>query len=130
MNATVHRVAVLPGDGIGNEVVPAAQRVLVRAGELHGFGFEWDELPWGCDHYLETGAMMPGDGLERLADYDAIFLGAVGSPGVPDHISLWGLLIPIRREFDQYLALRPIKRMPGVRSPLATDEEIDIVVVR
>jgi tartrate dehydrogenase/decarboxylase/D-malate dehydrogenase len=130
MNGTVHRVAVLPGDGIGNEVVPAAQRVLERAGELHGFGFDWDELPWGCDHYLETGAMMPADGLERLAAYDAIFLGAIGAPGVPDHISLWGLLIPIRRTFDQYLALRPIRRMPGVRSPLATDDEIDIVVVR
>ena len=125
-----HRVAVLPGDGIGREVVPAAQRVLERAGELHGFGFEWDELPWGCDNYLETGAMMPADGLELLAGYDAIFLGAVGAPGVPDHVSLWGLLIPIRRTFDQYLALRPIKRMPGVRSPLATGEEIDIVVVR
>jgi tartrate dehydrogenase/decarboxylase/D-malate dehydrogenase len=130
MNRTVHRVAVLPGDGIGHEVVPAAQRVLERAGELHGFGFEWDELPWGCDHYLETGAMMPADGLDRLRGYDAIFLGAVGAPGVPDHISLWGLLIPIRRTFDQYLALRPIRRMPGVRSPLASDEEIDIVVVR
>jgi tartrate dehydrogenase/decarboxylase / D-malate dehydrogenase len=130
MNVTVHRVAVLPGDGIGKEVVPAAQRVLERAGELHGFGFEWDELPWGCDHYLETGTMMPDDGLDRLRGYDAIFLGAVGAPGVPDHISLWGLLIPIRRTFDQYLALRPIRRMPGVRSPLATDEEIDIVVVR
>jgi tartrate dehydrogenase/decarboxylase / D-malate dehydrogenase len=125
-----HRVAVLPGDGIGREVVPAAQRVLERVGELHGFGFDWDEQPWGCDHYLETGEMMPGDGLERLADHDAIFLGAVGAPGVPDHLSLWGLLIPIRRTFDQYLALRPIRRIPGVRSPLATDEEIDIVVVR
>jgi tartrate dehydrogenase/decarboxylase/D-malate dehydrogenase len=125
-----HRVAVLPGDGIGREVVPAAQRVLERAGELHGFGFDWDQLPWGCDHYLETGEMMPADGLERLAGYDGIFLGAVGSPGVPDHVSLWGLLIPIRRAFDQYLALRPIRRMPGVRSPLATEEEIDIVVVR
>jgi tartrate dehydrogenase/decarboxylase/D-malate dehydrogenase len=125
-----HRVAVLPGDGIGNEVVPAAQRVLERAGKLHGFGFEWDELPWGCDHYLETGAMMPDDGLDRLSGYDAIFLGAIGAPGVPDHVSLWGLLIPIRRTFDQYLALRPIRRMPGVVSPLATDEEIDVVVVR
>jgi tartrate dehydrogenase/decarboxylase/D-malate dehydrogenase len=125
-----HRVAVLPGDGIGREVVPAAQRVLERAGELHGFRFDWDELPWGCDYYLETGEMMPADGLDRLRGYDAIFLGAVGAPGVPDHVSLWGLLIPIRRTFDQYLALRPIRRMPGVGSPLATDEEIDIVVVR
>ena len=126
----IHRVAVLPGDGIGREVVPAAQRVLEQAGRLHGFGFEWDELPWGCDHYLETGEMMPADGLDRLRDYDAIFLGAVGAPGVPDHISLWGLLIPIRRTFDQYLALRPIRHMPGVPGPLAGDAEIDIVVVR
>jgi tartrate dehydrogenase/decarboxylase/D-malate dehydrogenase len=130
MGDAIHNVAVIPGDGIGNEVVPAAQRVLERAGELHGFGFDWHELPWGCDHYLETGEMMPADGLDLLAGYDAIFLGAVGAPGVPDHISLWGLLIPIRRSFDQYLALRPIRRMPGVRSPLASDEEIDIVVVR
>jgi tartrate dehydrogenase/decarboxylase/D-malate dehydrogenase len=130
VNDVVHRVAVLPGDGIGREVVPAAQRVLERAGELHGFRFEWHELPWGCDHYLETGEMMPADGLDRLRGYDAIFLGAVGAPDVPDHVSLWGLLIPIRRAFDQYLAMRPIRRMPGVRSPLATDEEIDIVVVR
>ena len=130
MTSVIHRIAVLPGDGIGREVVPAAQRVLEQAGRLHGFGFEWDELPWGCDHYLETGEMMPADGLDRLRGYDAIFLGAVGAPGVPDHISLWGLLIPIRRTFDQYLALRPIRRMPGVTSPLAGDAEIDIVVVR
>ena len=130
MSDPVHRVVAIPGDGIGREVVPAAQQVLERTGELHGFGFDWDELPWSCDRYLETGAMMPDDGLEQLRGYDAIFLGAVGAPGVPDHISLWGLLIPIRREFEQYLALRPIKRMPGVRSPLATDEEIDLVVLR
>jgi tartrate dehydrogenase/decarboxylase / D-malate dehydrogenase len=130
MSDTVHRIVTIPGDGIGTEVVPAAQRVLERAGELHGFGFEWDELPWGCDRYLETGSMMPEDGLDTLRGYDAIFLGAVGAPGVPDHVSLWGLLIPIRRTFDQYLALRPIRRMPGVRSPLASDEEIDIVVFR
>ena len=130
MTDVVHRIAVLPGDGIGREVVPAAQRVLERAGRLHGFGFEWDELPWGCDHYRETGEMMPADGLERLRGYDAIFLGAVGAPGVPDHVSLWGLLIPIRRAFDQYLALRPIRLMPGVPSPLAGDAAIDIVVVR
>jgi tartrate dehydrogenase/decarboxylase/D-malate dehydrogenase len=119
---------VLPGDGIGREVVPAAQRVLERAGEIYGFGFDWHELPWGCDHYLETGTMMPDDGLEQLSGHDAIFLGAVGSPGVPDHVSLWGLLIPIRREFEQYMALRPVRRMPGVRSPI--DGDIDVVVLR
>jgi tartrate dehydrogenase/decarboxylase / D-malate dehydrogenase len=130
MSDVVHRVVAIPGDGIGKEVVPAAQRVLERAAELHGFGFEWDERPWGCERFLETGSMMPEDALEQLAAYDAIFLGAVGAPGVPDHVSLWGLLIPIRRTFDQYLALRPIRRMPGVQSPLASDEEIDIVVFR
>ena len=130
MSDTRHRVVTIPGDGIGREVVPAAQRVLERAAELYGFGFEWDELPWGCDHFLETGSMMPDGGLDTLRGYDAIFLGAVGAPAVPDHVSLWGLLIPIRRTFDQYLALRPIRRMPGVRSPLASDEEIDIVVFR
>ncbi len=130
MTDTTHRIAVLPGDGIGREVVPAAQRVLELAGRIYGFGFDWDELPWGCDHYRETGEMMPADGLDRLGGYEAIFLGAVGAPGVPDHVSLWGLLIPIRRAFDQYLALRPIRRMPGVPSPLAGDPEIDIVVVR
>jgi tartrate dehydrogenase/decarboxylase / D-malate dehydrogenase len=126
----VHRIAVLPGDGIGREVVPAAQRVLERAGELYGFGFAWNELPWGCDHFLETGTMMPDDGLEQLAGHDAIFLGAVGAPGVPDHVSLWGLLIPIRREFEQYMALRPVRQITGVRSPIASDDPIDVVVLR
>ena len=81
MTDTTHRIAILPGDGIGREVVPAAQRVLELAGRLHGFGFDWDELPWGCDHYREPGEMMPADGLDRLRGYDAIFLGAVGAPG-------------------------------------------------
>ena len=129
MSDVVHRIAVLPGDGIGREVVPAAQRVLDRAGRLHGFRFEWDELPWGCDYYRETGEMMPADGVERLRGYDAIFLGAVGAPEVPDHVSLWGLLIPIRRAFDQYLALRPIRWMAGRRPGRAT-ASIDIVAVR
>jgi tartrate dehydrogenase/decarboxylase / D-malate dehydrogenase len=130
MAATAHRIAVLPGDGIGREVVPAAQEVLERVGETHDVRFDWDELPWSCTYYEETGRMMPADALDLLAHYDALFLGAVGAPGVPDHVSLWGLLIPIRRHFDQYLSLRPMRLMPGVHSPLARPGEIDLVVVR
>jgi tartrate dehydrogenase/decarboxylase/D-malate dehydrogenase len=123
-------VAVIPGDGIGLEVVPAAQRVLEEVGRLHGFGFDWEELPWGCAYYEDTGRMMPEDAIPSLRNHDAIFLGAVGAPGVPDHVSLWGLLIPIRRQFGQYLSLRPMRLMPGVPSPLADPREIDLVVVR
>ncbi|HEY7074239.1 MAG TPA: tartrate dehydrogenase [Solirubrobacteraceae bacterium] len=120
------RVAVLPGDGIGHEVVPAALEVL----EAAGAGFEWVRFDWGCERYLADGAMMPGDALETLAGFDAVFLGAVGAPGVPDHVSLWGMLIPIRRGFDQYVNLRPIRLLDGVRSPLAKPSAIDLVVVR
>ena len=127
---TVHDIAVVPGDGIGHEVVPAAQRVLERAGERHGVRFRWHELDWGCERYLRTGAMMPADGLDRLRGHDAVFLGAVGAPGVPDHVSLWGLLIPIRRAFEQYVNLRPIRLFERVHSPLAQPPEIDLVVVR
>jgi tartrate dehydrogenase/decarboxylase / D-malate dehydrogenase len=126
----VHRVAVVAGDGIGTEVVPAAQEVLEQAGRPYGVRFDWQPFPWSCAHYERTGEMMPADGLDQLAAHDAIFLGAVGAPGVPDHISLWGLLIPIRRHFDQYVNLRPIRLMPGVRSALADPGELDLVVVR
>jgi tartrate dehydrogenase/decarboxylase/D-malate dehydrogenase len=130
MTDPVHDIAVIPGDGIGGEVVPAAQRVLERAGARHGFGFRWHELDWGCERYLETGAMMPADGLEQLRGHDAVFLGAVGAPDVPDHVSLWGLLIPIRRTFEQYVNLRPIRLFDAVHSPLARPPAIDLVVVR
>ena len=113
-----HRIAVLPGDGIGNEVMPEALRVLDVVGAKHGVRFEYRHFDWSCETYKRTGAMMPADGLARLRDHDAILLGAVGWPGVPDHISLWGLLLPIRREFDQYVNLRPVKLLTGVRSPL------------
>jgi tartrate dehydrogenase/decarboxylase/D-malate dehydrogenase len=111
-------------------VVPAAQRVLEEVGRLHRFSFEWNELPWGCAYYEETGRMMPEDAIASLRNHVAIFLGAVGTPAVPDHLSLWGLLIPIRRQFDQYLSLRPMRLMPGVASPLGDPGEIDLVVVR
>jgi tartrate dehydrogenase/decarboxylase/D-malate dehydrogenase len=130
MSDEIHDIAVIPGDGIGNEVVPAAQRVLERVAAQNGFGFRWHELDWGCDRYLETGAMMPADGLDQLRAHEALFLGAVGAPGVPDHVSLWGLLIPIRRAFEQYVNLRPIRLFDQVHSPLAHPPSIDLVVVR
>ena len=127
-----HRVAVVPGDGIGNEVVPEAIRVLERAGEIWGFGFDWTFFNWGCEYFLKTGSMMAEDGLDRLREHDAIFLGAVGHPEVPDHASLWGLLIPIRRSFRQYINLRPVRLFEGIEGPLrgVVPEDIDMVVVR
>ena len=127
-----YNIASIPGDGIGNEVVPAAIKILEKSGTQHGFCLSFDHLPWSCDYYRREGVMMPKDGLEILRSYDAIFLGAVGDPSVPDPVSLWGLLIPIRRHFRQYVNLRPVRLLPGVRSPLADrkPEEIDFIVVR
>ena len=127
-----YSIAVIAGDGIGQEVVPAAMKVVDAAGRRFGFEFRCTSFDWGCERYARTGQMMPEDGLEQLRRHDAIFLGAVGYPGVPDHISLWGLLIPIRRAFGQYINLRPVRLLPGVRSPLAGrgPDEIDFVVVR
>jgi len=125
-------VAVIPGDGIGKEVVPWGVQALQMAAELHGgLTFEFNSFPWGSEHYLQTGRMMPEDGLATLSQFETIFLGAVGMPNlVPDHVSLWGLLIPIRREFRQYINLRPVKHLAGVPSPLAHPEGIDFLVVR
>ena len=127
-----HRIALIPGDGIGTEVVPMGVRVLEAAGERFGIAFDWDERAWGCNHYRQTGRMMPPKALEEIRHHDAIYLGAVGFPGVPDHISLWGLLIEIRRRFDQYVCLRPIRLMPHVASPLRDRKagDIDIMLVR
>lgn len=129
---TNHRIALIPGDGIGTEVVPAARRVLDAVGARHGITFTYRSFDWSCERYLREGAMMPEDGLDQLREHDAILLGAVGYPGVPDHVSLWGLLIPIRRGFQQYVNLRPIRVFEGVRSPLRTAEPgaVDFVVVR
>jgi len=125
------RIAVVPGDGIGNEVVPVGLRVLERVGSIFGIDFTFQHFDWSCELYKKTGRMMPEDGIARLRDHDAIFFGAAGFPGVPDHISLWGLLIPIRREFDQYVNLRPVRLLPGVKAPvLAQPGEIDFWVVR
>jgi tartrate dehydrogenase/decarboxylase / D-malate dehydrogenase len=127
-----YKIAVIPGDGIGLEVVPAAIGVLDHIARQHDFTLEWDHLDWGSERYATTGQMLPPDGLDRLRDHDAIFLGAVGRPDVPDHVSLWGLLIPIRRTFRQYVNLRPVRLFAGLRSPLADrgPDDIDFLIVR
>ena len=124
-------IAVIGGDGIGPEVTDAAVRVLEAAAQRDtSLEPSFTDFPWGCEYYLEHGRMIPEDALETLAGHDAIFLGAVGWPTVPDHLSLWGLLLPIRRGFDQYVNLRPARLLKGVKSPLAGPKEIDITVVR
>jgi tartrate dehydrogenase/decarboxylase / D-malate dehydrogenase len=124
-------IAVIGGDGIGPEVTGAGVRVLEAAAKGDpALELSFTEFPWGCEYYLEHGRMMPEDALEALAGHDAIFLGAVGWPTVPDHVSLWGLLLPIRRSFDQYVNLRPARLLRGVKSPLAEPGELDITVVR
>jgi tartrate dehydrogenase/decarboxylase/D-malate dehydrogenase len=127
-----YRIALIPGDGIGKEVAPEGVRALETAAAKFGFDLSFVHFDWSCETYRQTGAMMPSDGITRLADHDAIYLGAVGYPGVPDHISLWGLLLPIRREFDQYVNLRPVRLLPGVPTPLRdrTPGSIDFWVVR
>ncbi len=127
-----HRIAVIMGDGIGKEVVPEGMRVLDAVGHRFGLTFEWEMFPWGCEYYLSTGSMMPPDGLEVLKGFDAIYLGAVGDPQVQDHVSLWGLLLPIRRGFRQYVNLRPVKYMRGIESPLRESQQgsIDFCIVR
>jgi len=127
-----YRIAAIPGDGIGHEVMPEGMRVLEAAARRFGFALSWDERDWSCERFHRTGAMMPENGLDEIAGHDAIYLGAVGYPGVPDHVSLWGLLIPIRRNFDQYANVRPVRLMPGVRSPLADrgPADIDMLIVR
>lgn len=126
------RIAVIPGDGIGKEVVPEGIKALEAASRKHGFELAFDHYDWSCETYVQTGRMMPEDGLEQLRDHDAVFLGAVGFPGVPDHISLWGLLIPIRRAFQQYVNLRPVRLLPGITPPVHGYEagDIDFYVVR
>lgn len=127
-----YTIAVIPGDGIGREVVPEGMRVLDAVGARFGLTFEWDQRDWSCEHYARTGRMMPANALDGIRGHDAIYLGAVGYPGVPDHVSLWGLLIPIRREFDQYVNLRPVRLLQGIQSPLAGRgaADIDFYVVR
>ncbi len=132
MTKNSYQIAVIPGDGIGTEVVPEAIRVLEAAGRKFDFACTYDEKDWSCERFHKKGAMMPEDGLDQIRDHNAILLGAVGFPGIPDHISLWGLLIPIRREFRQYVALRPVRLFEGVESPLAGRRpgDIDFMIVR
>lgn len=133
-NKTIHRIAVIAGDGIGKEVVPEGLRILAAVERKFGCGFAFDHFDFAsCDYYLQHGTMMPDDWKQQIGAHDAIFFGAVGWPEtVPDHVSLWGSLIQFRREFDQYVNLRPVKLMPGVPSPLAGRQpgDIDFYVVR
>src|SRR3954452_11704659 len=129
---TVFRVAVIGGDGIGPEVIEQAIRVSDAALRKHGGAVEWDRLPWSGDHYKKVGWMLPPDGWEILAKHDAILLGAIGHPDVPDHVTLHGLLLPMRRRFDQYVNLRPAYLFDGVESPLRDKKPgaIDMLVFR
>ncbi len=125
-----YKIAVIPGDGIGPEVVAEGIKALECAARLDGrFGFDFTYFPWGCEYWLESGHMMPDDGLDLLRGFDAIFLGAVGFPGVPDSVSLPGLLLKIRKGFDQYINLRPIRLLHGVRHALADAEAQDINMI-
>jgi len=128
-----HRIAVIAGDGIGQEVIPVGMRVLAHAAELDGgFRLEFEEFPWGCDYYRATGRMMADDALDTLRGFDAILLGAIGAPGVPDHVSSWGVQLRLRQAFELFVNLRPIRLFPGVRSPLRDFEDggIDFVCIR
>ena len=127
------KVAVIAGDGIGPEVLAEGIKVLDKVAELDGsFKVEYTHFPWGCEYYLEHGKMMDDDGMDKLKEYDAIYLGAVGFPGVPDHISLWDLLLRIRKGFDQYINIRPVKLLKGAPCPLkdVAREDIDMLFIR
>ena len=129
---TTCRIAVIAGDGIGKEVIPAGISALEGATRGSGMSLAFTEFTYGCDHYLKHGRMMDEDGFEKLAKFDAIYLGAIGAPTVPDHIAVWEFLLPLRQKFDQYVNLRPMRLLPGLTSPLAnrTPADIDMVCVR
>lgn len=129
----VYKIAVIAGDGIGPEVINEGVKVLKKVAGIAGdFSFEFTYFPWGCEYYLEHGKMLPEDGLEQLMKFDAVYLGAVGYPGVPDHISLRELLLKIRKQFDQYVNVRPVKLLQGAPCPLkdVTRDQIDMIVIR
>ena len=127
-----HSIAIIAGDGIGKEVIPAGLATIEAATRGTGISLKFTELAWGCDYYLKHGRMMDADGFEQAAKFDAIYLGAIGSPAVPDHIAVWDLLLPLRQRFQQYVNLRPMRLLPGLTSPLAnrTSADIDMVCVR
>ena len=120
-----HSIAIIAGDGIGKEVIPAGLATIEAATRGTGISLKLTELPWGCDYYLSHGRMMDVDGFEQAARFDAIYLGAIGSPAVPDHIAVWDLLLPLRQRFQQYVNLRPMRLLPGLTSPLANRTSAD-----
>ncbi|MEA2860514.1 MAG: tartrate dehydrogenase/decarboxylase / D-malate dehydrogenase, partial [Methylobacteriaceae bacterium] len=129
----LYRIAAIPGDGIGSEVIAAGIRALQAcASRDGGFSFSFDHFDWGSDYYKKHGLMMPADGLDKLRDVDAIYFGAVGAPDVPDHITLWGLRLAICQPFDQYANVRPTRVLPGITSPLrhVSGPELDWIIVR
>jgi tartrate dehydrogenase/decarboxylase / D-malate dehydrogenase len=127
-----HRIAVIAGDGIGKEVIPAGIEIINLAAEQGGFTCEFTDIPWGCDYYLQTGRMMDPDGVNQLLKFDAIYLGAIGDPRVADHISARELILPLRQKLGQWVNLRPMRLMPGISSPLAGRgaADIDMICVR
>jgi tartrate dehydrogenase/decarboxylase / D-malate dehydrogenase len=131
-HSRTHSIAIIAGDGIGKEVIPAGLATIEAALRGTGVTLKFTELPWGCDYYVKHGRMMDADGFEQAAKFDAIYLGAIGSPAVPDHIAVWDLLLPLRQRFQQYVNLRPMRLLPGLTSPLAnrTSADIDMVCVR
>ena len=126
------KIAVIAGDGIGREVIPAGLAAIEAATRRSDVALSFSEFPWGCEHYAQRGRMMDENGLDELATFDAIYLGAIGAPSVPDHIAVWDLILPIRQRFDQYVNLRPMRLLTGLRSPLAnrSPADIDMVCVR
>src|SRR5688572_5361330 len=126
------RIAVIAGDGIGKEVVPAGIEIINLAAEQGGFKCEFTPIPWGCDYYLQTGRMMDADGVDRLMTFDAIYLGAIGDPRVADHISARELILPLRQRLGQWVNLRPMRLLPGISSPLGgrSAKDIDMICVR
>ncbi|HEV7478266.1 MAG TPA: isocitrate/isopropylmalate family dehydrogenase, partial [Burkholderiales bacterium] len=125
-----YRIASIPGDGIGNEVIPAGVDVLAALASKEGFELKFESFDWSSARYKKTGAYIPDGGLDRLKTFDAILFGAVGAPDVPDHVSLWGLRLPICQGFDQYANVRPSRVLPGVSSVLKNAHEIDWVIIR
>jgi tartrate dehydrogenase/decarboxylase / D-malate dehydrogenase len=127
-----HKIGVIAGDGIGREVIPAGIAAIEAATKSTGISLTFTELPWGCDYYTRHGRMMEENGFEKAAGFDAIYLGAIGDPKVPDHIAVWELLLPLRQRFQQYVNLRPMRLLPGLTSPLANRgaADIDMVCVR
>jgi tartrate dehydrogenase/decarboxylase/D-malate dehydrogenase len=125
-----YRIAAVPGDGIGTEVIPAGIEVLKALASREQFGIEFTSFDWSSERYVRTGSYIPQGGLDELKKFDAIFFGAVGAPDVPDHVSLWGLRLPICQGFDQYANVRPSRVLPGIKSPLEGGKHIDWVIVR